>query len=75
MSRPRRSGLELREHLIGCIDIYADYLGAQEIKQLNQNSEQFLQAVKALNRRIQTTVTQLNAYKAQTPEGYSCTSR
>jgi len=56
-------------------DIYADYLGAQEIKQLNQNSEQFLQAVKALNRRIQTTVTQLNAYKNQTPEGYSCTSR
>jgi predicted Holliday junction resolvase-like endonuclease len=56
-------------------DIYADYLGAQQIKQLNQNSEQFLQAVKALNRRIQTTVTQLNVYKNQTPEGYSCTAR
>jgi hypothetical protein len=56
-------------------DIYADYLGAQQIKQLNQNSEQFLQAVKALNRRIQTTVTQLNVYKNQTPEGYSCIAR
>jgi hypothetical protein len=56
-------------------DIYADYLGAKEIKQLDQNSEQFLQAVKALNRRIQTTVAQLNAYKTQTPEGYSCTPR
>jgi hypothetical protein len=56
-------------------DIYADYLGAQQIKQLNQNSEQFLQAVKALNRRIQTTVTQLNVYKNQTPEGYRCTSQ
>jgi hypothetical protein len=56
-------------------DIYADYLGAQQIKQLNQNSEQFLQAVKALNRRIQATVTQLNTYKSQTPEGYSCTSQ
>jgi hypothetical protein len=56
-------------------DIYADYLGAQQIKQLNQNSEQFLQAVKALNRRIQTTVTQLNVYKNQTPEGYSCSAR
>jgi hypothetical protein len=55
-------------------DIYADYLGAQQIKQLNQNSEQFLQAVKVLNRRIQTTVTQLNVYKNQTPDGYSCGS-
>ena len=55
-------------------DIYADYLGAQQIKQLNQNSEQFLQAVKALNRRIQSTVTQLNSYKAQTPEGFSCSA-
>ena len=56
-------------------DIYADYLGAQQIKQLNQNSEQFLQAVKVLNRRIQTTVTQLNVYKNQTPEGYNCSAR
>jgi hypothetical protein len=55
-------------------DIYADYLGAQQIKQLNQNSEQFLQALKALNRRIQSTVTQLNFYKAQTPEGFSCSA-
>jgi len=55
-------------------DIYADYLGAQQIKQLNQNSEQFLEAVKALNRRIQSTVTQLNVYRAQTPEGYNCTA-
>jgi hypothetical protein len=31
--------------------------------------------VKALNRRIQATVTQLNTYKSQTPEGYSCTSQ
>ncbi|MGH9530711.1 MAG: hypothetical protein ACRD2S_12425, partial [Terriglobales bacterium] len=55
-------------------DIYADYLGAQQIKQLNQNSEQYLEAVKALNRRIQTTVTQLNAYRSQTPEGFSCSA-
>lgn len=55
-------------------DIYADYLGAQQIKQLNQNSEQYLLAVKALNRRIHATVAQLDAYRIQTPEGFSCTS-
>ena len=56
-------------------DIYADYLGAQQIEQLNQNSEQYLQAVKALNRRIHATVAQLEVYRSQTPEGLSCTTR
>ena len=56
-------------------DIYADYLGAQQIEQLNQNSEQYLQAVKALNRRIHATVAQLEVYGSQTPEGLSCTTR
>lgn len=56
-------------------DIYADYLGAQQIKQLNQNSEQYLEAVKALNGRIHTTVAQLETYRSKTPEGLSCTSR
>ncbi len=53
-------------------DILSEVLAAQQIKQLNQNSEEFLHAVAALNAKIQKTVTQLNDYKATNPEGASC---
>jgi hypothetical protein len=44
-------------------DLTAEYLGARQLDQLNRNSEQYLQAVKVLNKRIQVTVAQLNCYK------------
>ena len=53
-------------------DIFSEVLAAQQIKQLNQNSDEFLKAVSALNGRIHQTVAQLNTYKAQNPEGVSC---
>jgi tetratricopeptide (TPR) repeat protein len=56
-------------------DIMSEVYGAQQIKQLNQNSEKFLQAQKALQLRIRTTVAQLNTYKAENPEGVNCTSQ
>ena|ERR1700689_3700188 len=56
-------------------DIMSEVLSAQQIKQLNQNSDQFLLAQKSLQQRIRATVAQLNTYKAQNPEGVSCTSQ
>lgn len=53
-------------------DILREVLAAQQIKQLNQNSEEFLRAVALLNAKIQKTVSQLNEYKATNPEGASC---
>lgn len=53
-------------------DIFSEVLTAQQITELNQNSDEFLKAVGALNGRIHQTVTQLNTYKAQNPEGVSC---
>jgi hypothetical protein len=55
-------------------DILSEVYGAQQIKQLNENSEKFLQAQKALQQRIRATVAQLNTYKAENPEGAKCTS-
>jgi hypothetical protein len=55
-------------------DILREVLGAQQIKQLNRNSDEYLQAVNALNRRIQQTVAQLNTYKAQNPDGARCST-
>jgi hypothetical protein len=53
-------------------DIMSEVLGAQQIKQLDQNSDKFLQAERALQHRIQATVAQINTYKAKNPEGISC---
>lgn len=50
-------------------DILSEVLAAQRIKQLNRNAEQFLQAQRALQHRIETTVTQLNAAGQNTPPG------
>lgn len=56
-------------------DILKEVKSAQQINQLNENSEKFLQAQKALQRRIRATVTQLNTYKAENSEGANCTSQ
>jgi hypothetical protein len=56
-------------------DILKEVKSAQQINQLNQNSEKFLQAQKALQQRIRGTVAQLNTYKVENPEGVSCTSQ
>jgi hypothetical protein len=56
-------------------DILKEVKSAQQISQLNQNSEKFLQAQKALQQRIRGTVAQLNTYKAENPEGVSCSSQ
>ena len=53
-------------------DILREVLAAQQIKQLNQNSEEFLKAVAALNKRIQHTVSQLNDYRSTSPAGLTC---
>jgi hypothetical protein len=53
-------------------DIMSEVFGAQQIKQLNQNSDEFLRAQAALNGRIRHTVEQLNDYKAHNPEGATC---
>jgi len=53
-------------------DIYSEWLAAKQIKQLNQNAEQYLHAVDALQTRIRKTVTQLNQYKAENPTGARC---
>ncbi|MHB1675233.1 MAG: hypothetical protein ACYCSP_13390 [Acidobacteriaceae bacterium] len=50
-------------------DILSEVLAAQRIKQLNRNAEQFLQAQRALQHRIETTVAQLNAAGQNTPPG------
>jgi hypothetical protein len=55
-------------------DIFSEVLAAQQIKQLNQNSDEFLKAVNALNGRIHQTVAQLNTYKAQNSEGVNCSA-
>jgi hypothetical protein len=44
-------------------DLTAEYLGSRQLDQLNRNSDQYLQAVKVLNKRIQVTVARLNCYK------------
>lgn len=46
-------------------DITAELLSLRQLNQLNRNSDQYLQAVKALDRRIHTTVDQLDCYKAE----------
>ena len=53
-------------------DIYSEWLAAKQIKQLNQNAEQYLHAVDALQTRIRKTVTQLNQYKTENPTGARC---
>ena len=53
-------------------DIFSEVLAAQQIKQLNQNSDEFLKAASALNGRIHQTVAQLNTYKGQNSEGVTC---
>ncbi len=50
-------------------DILSEVLAAQRIKQLNRNAEEFLRAQRALQHRIETTVTQLNAAGQNTPKG------
>jgi hypothetical protein len=55
-------------------DIMREVLAAQQIKQLNQNADDFLRAQAALDRRIQQTVKQLNDYKAHNPEGAACSA-
>jgi hypothetical protein len=53
-------------------DIYSEWLAAKQIKQLNQNAEQYLHAVDALRARIRQTINQLNEYKAENPSGVRC---
>jgi hypothetical protein len=53
-------------------DIYSEWLAAKQIKQLNQNAEQYLHAVDALRARIRRTVSQLNEYKADNPSRVHC---
>ena len=50
-------------------DVLSEALAAQRIKQLNQNAEEFLQAQRALQNRIQATVAKLNADKQTSPPG------
>jgi hypothetical protein len=47
-------------------DLTAEFMSARRLDQLNRNSDQYLQAVKALNGRIQVTVAQMNCYKTDT---------
>lgn len=56
-------------------DIFSEVLSAQRIKQLNQNANQFLQAQKALQHRIQTTIAKLNADKQTAPPGEATCSQ
>jgi hypothetical protein len=44
-------------------DLTAEYLGSRQLDQLNRNSDQYLQAVNILNKRIRASVSQLNCYK------------
>jgi hypothetical protein len=44
-------------------DLTAEYLGSRQLDQLNRNSDQYLQAVNILNKRIRASVAQLNCYK------------
>jgi hypothetical protein len=46
-------------------DLTAEFLSFRQLDQLNRNSNQYLQAVKALDGRIHTTVDQLGCYKAE----------
>jgi len=56
-------------------DIYSEWLASDQIKQLNQNAEQYLRAVAVLQARIQETVKQLNLYKAENPTGIRCSGK
>jgi ABC-type transporter Mla subunit MlaD len=53
-------------------DIYSEWLTSDQIKQLNQNADQYLRAVAGLHARIRETVKQLNQYKAENPTGVRC---
>jgi hypothetical protein len=44
-------------------DLTAEYLSSRQLDQLNRNSDRYLQAVNALNKRVHVTVSQLNCYK------------
>lgn len=48
-------------------DILSEVLAAQRIKQLNRNTEQFLQAQNALQHRIESTVARLNIARRTAP--------
>ncbi len=48
-------------------DLTAEYLGSRQLDQLNRNSDQYLQAVNILNKRIRASVAQLNCYKRDSP--------
>ena len=48
-------------------DLTAEYLGSRQLDQLNRNSDQFLQAVNILNKRVRASVAQLNCYKRDNP--------
>jgi hypothetical protein len=55
-------------------NILREVLAAQQIKQLNRNSDEYLLAVNALDRHIRQTIAQLNTYKAQNPDGARCSA-
>jgi len=56
-------------------DILSEVLAAQRIKQLNRDTEQFLQAQSALQHRIQSTVARLNIARQTAPAGkVSCSA-
>ncbi len=44
-------------------DLLAEYLSSKQLDQYNRNSDQYLQALDALNRRVKVTVAQVNCYK------------
>ena len=44
-------------------DLAEEYVSAKEIDQYNRNSDQYLKGLEALNRRVKTSVAQLNCYK------------
>ena len=50
-------------------DIYSEWVAAKQIRQMNQNAEQYLRAVAELQSRMRKTVTQLNQYKTENPTG------
>ena len=49
-------------------DIYSEWLAAKQIKQLNQNAEQYLRAVDALRARVRLTVSQTERVQGREPQ-------
>ncbi len=67
---PRTTALRLSGY-----DIYSEWLASDQIKQMNQNADQYLRAVADLQARIHQTVNQLNQYQAENPIGMHCSDR